>query len=88
MGVLFGLNSVTGVWNLIEARRDPEGRGKRLLHGVLMLAGDAGFLATAMLGPESEHGRVEGSRSLPRAMAFTAISTATVGYLIMLFDPH
>src|SRR6476619_5326575 len=43
IGVLFGVNTVTGVWNLIEARKDPNGRTRRLLHGILMLAADAGF---------------------------------------------
>ncbi|MEQ1731563.1 MAG: hypothetical protein ABL982_24595, partial [Vicinamibacterales bacterium] len=66
MGGLFAVNSVTGVWNLLEARKDPNGRKRRLVHGILMLAADGGFLATAMLGPESEHGLVEGSRSAHR----------------------
>ena len=26
---LFGVNTVTGVWNLMEARKDPNGRTKR-----------------------------------------------------------
>lgn len=41
--VMFGINTLTGVWNLIEGRKDPEGRGKRILHGVLFLAAGAGF---------------------------------------------
>ncbi len=79
---LFAVNTVTGVWNLIEARKDPHKRGLRLAHGLLMLASDAGFLATAALGPDDDGG---GSRSAHRAMAFTAISLATTGYLLMLF---
>ena len=90
IGVLFGVNSVTGVWNLMEARRDPNGRGRRLLHGVLMLAADAGFVATAALGPsgDNKEGRVGGSggsRSTHRAVAFTSIGIASAGYLVMLF---
>jgi hypothetical protein len=89
MGVLFGVNSVTGVWNLVEARRDPNGRGRRWLHGVLMLAADAGFFATAALAPsdDEEEGRVGeggGSRSTHRAVAFTSIGIASAGYLVML----
>ncbi len=53
IGGLFAVNSVTGVWNLIEARHDPNGRRLRTVHGILMLAADAGFLATAMLAPAS-----------------------------------
>lgn len=85
IGALFAVNTVTGVWNLVESRKDPDKRGRRLLHGVLMLSADAGFFATAALGPESEHGEVEGSRSTHRAVAFTSIGLASAGYLIMLF---
>ena len=84
---LFAVNTVTGVWNLVEARKDPHGRTRRLAHGILMLAADAGFLATAATGPGHEHeeeGSVEGSRSTHRAIAFTSIGLATAGYLIML----
>ena len=82
IGALFAVNSVTGVWNLLEARKDPTHRGRRLAHGLLMLASDGGFLATAALGPDHEG---EGSRGAHRAMAFTSIGLATTGYLIMLF---
>jgi hypothetical protein len=86
IGALFAVNTVTGVWNLVEGRKDPNKRGLRLFHGILMLSADAGFLATAALGPSSEHGDVEGSRSAHRAVAFTSISMASAGYLIMLFN--
>lgn len=85
MGALFAVNTVTGVWNLVEARKDPVHRTRRMAHGLLMLAADAGFLTTAALGPESEHGEVEGSRGMHRAVAFTSIGLATAGYLMMLF---
>jgi hypothetical protein len=86
IGTLFAINTVTGVWNLVEARKDPKGRGKRWAHGLLMLGADAGFLATAALGPGDE-GLFEsdgGSRSTHRAVAFASIGTATAGYLVML----
>ena len=88
IGALFAVNTVTGVWNLIEAHKDPNKRGRRLLHGILMLGADAGFLATAALGPQSEGGEMEGSRSTHRAVAFTSISVATAGYLVMLMGGH
>jgi hypothetical protein len=89
MGGLFAVNSFTGVLNLVEARKDPNGRGRRLLHGILLLAADAGFLGAAMTAPERDHGRngsatSDGSRGLHRALAFSSISLTTVGYLIML----
>ncbi|HET7220422.1 MAG TPA: hypothetical protein VFJ02_20350 [Vicinamibacterales bacterium] len=85
MGALFAVNTTTGVWNLIEARKDPVHRKRRLVHGLMMLGADAGFVATAALGPSSEHGESEGSRSTHRAVAFTSIGLATASYLIMLF---
>ena len=57
-GVLFGVNTITGAWNLWEGRKDPNGRTRRIIHSVLMLAADAAFLATAGNAPESEHGEV------------------------------
>jgi hypothetical protein len=46
LGVLFGVNTITGVWNLVESRKDP-GAVRRILHSTLMLAADAGFLYTS-----------------------------------------
>lgn len=86
-GVLFGVNTITGVWNLIEARKDPNRSTKRTIHGILMLLADAGFAITGATAPESEHGRLEdggGSRSTHRAIALTSMGIATVGYLMML----
>jgi hypothetical protein len=88
IGVLFGINTVTGAWNLWEARKDPNGRTKRWVHGLLMMAADAGFLATAMLAPGDDDyengGSLSGSRSTHRTVAFTSIGIGTVGYLVML----
>ena len=78
---LFGINTVTGVWNLIEARKDPDGRKRRLTHGLLMLSADAGFLATGLLAPDDEGG---GNRGRHRAVALTSIGIATAGYVFML----
>ena len=83
VGVLFGVNTVTGVWNLVEARKDPNGRTKRLAHGLLMLAADAGFVATAALAPGTDG---SGNRSTHRTVAITSVALATTGYLIMLFS--
>lgn len=96
IGALFAVNAVTGVWNLIDARKDPNSRTKRTVHGVMMLAASAGFLATAATGPgddfgEREHngfrsgGDSSGNRSLHRSIAFTSIGLAATSYLIMLF---
>jgi len=96
LGGLFAVNSVTGVWNLMEARKDPNGRTRRMLHGILMLAADAGFVATAALAPDTEHegGEVtpiyyqapgSGSgRGTHRAVALTSIGIGLASYVMML----
>jgi hypothetical protein len=89
--VLFGVNTVTGVWNLYEGRKDPNHRTRRMTHGILMMAANVGFLATAALAPESEEDDYYGSpsstdgRSTHRTVALTSMGIATVSYLIMLF---
>jgi len=90
IGGLFGVNTVTGLWNLIESRHDPNHRTIKVVHGVLMLGADAGFLATAATGPGREGGFTNetGGPSTHRAIAFTSIGAATAGYLIMLFGSH
>jgi len=79
---LFGVNTVTGVMNLWEARKDPNKSTKKKVHGILMLAADAGFVATGLLAPGDDGG---GDRSAHRAVALTSMGVATVAYLLMLF---
>lgn len=82
VAALFVVNSVTGVMNLYEGRKDPEERGRKLFHAMMMLAADAGFAATGILAE-----RAEGSaddRSLHRSVAIGSVAVATVGYLSML----
>lgn len=84
---LFGVNTITGVWNLWEARKDPNDRLRRYLHAGLMLASDAGFVWTGMSGPgrRSRYDGTFGSRaSQHRTIAIASMSAATVGYLMML----
>jgi len=87
LGGLFAVNTVTGTWNLIESRSDPNGRTRLVIHSLLMLASDAGFLATALKTPSS-HGLKSinylADRSAHRNLAIVSVSTATVGYLMML----
>jgi hypothetical protein len=82
-GGLFAVNTVTGTWNLYEGRRDPNHRKRRMVHGILMMVADAGFVATGALAPDEE-GEGGVSRSTHRTIALTSMGIATVGYLIML----
>ncbi len=80
--VLFGANTVTGIWNLWDARKDPNGRFSRTAHGLLMLAADAGFLAAGSMGhPAVQNGSI---RSLHRTIALSSMGVALVSYAIML----
>lgn len=92
IGALFAVNTVTGAWNLWDARKDSNGRKRRLLHGILMMAADAGFVATAALAPETEDDNwwvdYKDRKSLHRTVALTSIGIATAGYLTMLFGGH
>ena len=81
IGALFAVNTVTGMWNLWEARHDPNGRRRRLIHGLSMLGADAGFVATGLLAPGDEGG---GDRSLHRTVALTSMGVAAGSYVYML----
>lgn len=82
VAALFAVNTVTGVWNMWDTRRDPEGRKWRTAHAVLMLAADAGFAATGLLAETAE--RDADARSQHRTIAIASVAVATTSYLMML----
>jgi len=92
---LFTVNTVTGVWNLWEGRKDPNGRAWRTTHGVLMLLADAGFAAVGMTAPEHEEasgvfnpgsslGESGGNQSLHRGLAIGSMAVAVVSWVMMM----
>jgi hypothetical protein len=85
LGVLFGVNTITGVWNLWDSRNDTQGRARRITHSVLMLASDAGFAATAALAPEGDEFEGEGSdnRDRHRTVAISSMGVSLASYLMM-----
>jgi hypothetical protein len=85
LGAVFVVNSVTGIWNLIEGRNDPDAT-KRWLHAALMLGADAAMVYTATLGDDA--GRAKNSTNHPhRDWALVSISSATAGTLLMWLWP-
>jgi hypothetical protein len=86
---LFAVNTATGVWNLFGESWNDSGRGMRLVHGLLMMAADAGFVATSISTP-SEHRGINfvADRDTHRNLALTSIGLGTAGYLIMLIGNH
>lgn len=77
LGVLFAVNTVTGVWNMVEARHDPAGRTRRNLHGLSMLLADAGFLYTASLAGDARESRDGANRHRNAALASIGVATAS-----------
>ena len=83
---LFGVNTVTGVWNMWESRNDPSHHKLKLLHGILMLGADAGFVATFASGPGGRvSSTLDAQKQTHRSIALTSIGLATGSYLLMLF---
>jgi hypothetical protein len=90
---LFGVNTVTGAWNLFgEGWQEKEGRTLRLVHGLLMMAADVGFVDTWATGPHSGRLRTalnfEHQKTTHRNVAIASISVGTAGYLLMLLGNH
>jgi len=83
LATVFGVNTVTGLWNLWDSRAVPQGRTKRTLHTLLMLASDAGFTyAGVHLSEKAENDA--GARSEHRKLAYASIGTALVGTGMMI----
>lgn len=82
IAALFATNVVTGVPNLVAGLKDPRDRPRRVFHASMMLLASAGFTATGLLAERAEGNPDD--RDLHRALGFTSLGVATVGYLTML----
>lgn len=91
MAALFGLNTLSGAWNLWEARRDPAGRTRRTVHAALLMLADAGFVATGASAEDDgefrgrDAGESRGNASTHRRLAIGSMAIATVGTAMMWF---
>jgi hypothetical protein len=81
IAVLFGVNTVTGVWNLAESRHDPEGRTRRLIHSALMIGADAGFVWTGATASGSRRSQDTANRH--RNIAIGSMGLSTAGAVMM-----
>lgn len=79
---LFTVNTVTGVWNMWDGRKDPADRKRRIAHSLLMLASDAGFTAVGLLANPAENSG--STRALHKQIAIGSMGVALLGYVIML----
>ncbi len=81
--VVFGMNTLTGVWNLVEGRKDPAGRTRRLVHGAMFLAAAAGFTYVTAAG---DNIRAFGKPNhWHRDIALASMSVSLVSWSLMLF---
>jgi hypothetical protein len=87
IAVLFGVNTVTGVWNLWDSRHDPDGKTRRYLHSFLMLAADGGFAWAGATAP-GERGadtpELAAQRRKHKTIALTSMGVSLVSYGMML----
>ena len=82
LATVFTLNTVTGLWNLWDSRSVEQGRGKRTLHALLMLASDAGFTyAGVRLSEQAENSQEK--REEHRKWAYGSMATALTGVGLM-----
>lgn len=96
---LFVVNTVTGLWNLWDSRKDPSGRTRRTIHSVLMLLADAGFVATGITGwnarrqskvvytpggPTFNASRALNTRRLHKYLAYSSMGLTLISFGIML----
>lgn len=85
LAVLFGVNTITGAWNLWDSRQDPANRGLRIIHSVAMLGADAGFAWAGASGGNAKHS-LHGAQQ-HRAVSVGSMALATAGTAMMwLFD--
>lgn len=86
---IFTLNTVTGLWNFAEAGKIKQGKKRRTLHTVLMLAADAGFVYSAIKAPTTKQidARIDagkrGGWTPHKASAIASIGVSTIAYLMM-----
>ncbi|MES2305792.1 MAG: hypothetical protein V4558_09795 [Gemmatimonadota bacterium] len=81
LGVLFTVNTVTGVYNLVASRKEPTGKTRRWVHSIAMLVADAGFLATAASAESARES--DGGANTHRALAVGSMSLSVASTVMM-----
>jgi hypothetical protein len=81
--IVFAANTLTGTLNLIESRKDPTDRTKRLLHGAMFLAAAGGFAYVIAAGDNiHEYGR---ANHWHRDVALASMGVSVISWAIMTF---
>jgi hypothetical protein len=82
--IVFTANTITGLWNLWDSRRDPAGRLKRYVHSMLFIAADAGFTyAGTTLARDARQS--DQKRRQHRDVALVSMGISLTGWSMMLF---
>lgn len=82
-GVVFTVNTVTGLWNLWDSRKDPNGQVKRTVHGLMFMAATAGFVYTGTSLAKSAKDRTDPSR-FHRTVGMASMGVSVLSFGIML----
>ena len=83
LATVFGVNTVTGLWNLWDSRAVEQGRTRRAIHTLLMLASDAGFAYAGIKLSEDAEQSAD-ARRRHRNTAFASLGVAVTGAGMML----
>jgi hypothetical protein len=83
LATVFSINTVTGLWNLWDSRAVPQGRTRRTIHTLLMLASDAGFAYAGIKLSEDAEQSAEARRK-HRNTAYASMGVAVTGAGMML----
>ena len=83
LATVFSINTVTGLWNLWDSRSVPQGRTRRTVHALLMLASDAGFAYAGIKLSEDAEQSADARRK-HRNLAYTSMGVSIVGSGMML----
>jgi hypothetical protein len=83
LATVFGVNTVTGLWNLWDSRAVEQGRTRRTLHTLMMLASDAGFAYAGIKLSEDAEQSAD-ARRRHRNTAYASMGLAITGAGMML----
>jgi hypothetical protein len=83
-GSVFAVNTVTGLWNLWDSRKHPEGQTKRTIHSLLFIAATAGFTYTGTSLARDAVNREDRNR-FHRQVAVASMGVSVVSWGMMVF---
>jgi hypothetical protein len=87
LATVFGVNTVTGLWNLWDSRSVEQGRTRRTIHTLLMLASDAGFAyAGIKLSEDAEQSAVARRKHRNTAYASMGVAITGAGMMVLWRD--